>query len=85
VDIKELHPWNVSPKEAVEIQKRLQSKVSLRNRLKSIRYLAGADVSCSLVDDTCWAGLVLVRYPALEPVEERWAQDKISFQFKANP
>jgi deoxyribonuclease V len=81
VDIRELHPWNVSPKEAVEIQKRLQSKVTLKNRLKPIRYVAGADVSCSLVDDTCWAGLVLVDYPGLEPVEERWALDKVSFPY----
>jgi deoxyribonuclease V len=81
VDIKELHPWNVSPEEAVEIQKQLQSHVNLKNRLKSIHNVAGADVSCSLVDETCWAGLVVVRYPGLEPVEERWARARVSFPY----
>ena len=81
VHIKELHPWNVSPKEAAEIQKQLQSQVTLKNRLKSIHYVAGADVSCSLVDETCWAGLVVVQYPGLEPVEESWAQEKVCFPY----
>jgi deoxyribonuclease V len=81
VDIKELHSWNVSPKEAVEIQKQLQSQVTLKNRLKSIRYVAGTDVSSSLVDETCWAGLVVFQYPGLEPVEESWTQDKVSFPY----
>jgi deoxyribonuclease V len=81
VDVKELHPWKVSPKEAVEIQRELQPRVTLKNRLKSIHYVAGADVSCSLVDETCWGGLVVVQYPGLEPVEERWTQDRVSFPY----
>jgi deoxyribonuclease V len=81
VDLKELHPWNVTPKEAVEIQRRLQPLVILKNRLKRVRYVAGTDVSSSLTDDTVWAGVVVVRYPALEPVEERWVRGKTSFPY----
>jgi len=81
VDLKELHPWNVTPKEAVEIQRRLQPLVILKNRLRRVRYVAGTDVSSSLTDDTVWAGVVVVRYPALEPVEERWVRGKTSFPY----
>ena len=81
VDIKELHPWNVSPKEAVEIQKQLQPCVTLKNRLGPIRYVAGTDVSFSLGNDTAWAGVVVVEYPGLEPVEKRWAQGKVVFPY----
>jgi len=81
LDIKELHPWNVSPKEAVEIQKQLQPRVTLKNRLKRIRFIAGTDVASSRADDTLWAGVVVLQYPELEPVEQRWAQGKTSFPY----
>jgi deoxyribonuclease V len=81
VDIKELHPWNVTPKEAVEIQRRLQPQVTIRNRLKRVRYVAGADVSSSVTDDTVWAGIVVVEFPGLEPVETRWARGKAFFPY----
>lgn len=81
MDIKELHPWNVSPREAVAIQKQLQPQLTLKNRLKFIRYVAGADVSFSLIDDRLWAGVVVLDYPGLEPVENRWARGKSSFPY----
>jgi deoxyribonuclease V len=81
VDLKELHPWNVTPKEAAAIQRQLRSRVTLRNRLKRLRYVAGTDVSSSLADNTIWAGVVVVEYPGLEPVEERWARGKASFPY----
>lgn len=81
MDLQELHPWNVTPKEALEIQRRLQPRTILRNSLKRIRYVAGTDVSSSLTDDTVWAGVVVFTYPALEPVEERWAAGKTSFPY----
>jgi deoxyribonuclease V len=81
VDIKELHPWNVSPKEAVEIQKQVQPRVSLKDHPGPIRYVAGTDVSFSLTDDAIWAGVVVVGYPGLEPVEKRWAQGKAAYPY----
>lgn len=81
MDIKELHPWNVSPKEAVEIQKQLQPQVTLKNRLKRLRFIAGTDVASSRTDDTLWAGVVVLQYPELEPVEQRWARGKTSFPY----
>jgi deoxyribonuclease V len=81
VDIKELHPWNVSPKEALEIQKQLQPLVTLKNRVRRIRYVAGTDVSFSLTDDAVWAGVVVVEFPGLEPVEKRWARGKAAFPY----
>lgn len=81
MDLKELHPWNVTPKEALQIQQQLQPRVILRNPRKPVRFVAGTDVSSSLADDTVWAGVVVVTYPALEPVEERWVRGKTSFPY----
>jgi len=40
-----LHPWNVSYKKAVEIQKRLEKSIILTCATKNFRFIAGADVS----------------------------------------
>ncbi len=40
-----LHPWNVSNKKAVEIQKRLEKGIILTCAAKNFKYIAGADVS----------------------------------------
>ena len=81
VDVKELHPWSVSPKEAVEIQRRLQPRVNVKTRLTRLRYVAGTDVSFSLSDVTVWAGVVVLEYPGLEPVEKRWVRGQSSFPY----
>ena len=41
----ELHPWNVSPEEAIEIQKRLRSQLDLQSEPERIETVAGIDVS----------------------------------------
>jgi len=43
--ISDLHPWGVTYKEAVKIQKDLKDKVSLKKIDKRIKYVAGLDVS----------------------------------------
>ena len=40
-----LHPWNVSYKKAVEIQKRLEKSIILTCATKNFTFIAGADVS----------------------------------------
>ena len=39
------HPWNVSPAEAIRIQKSLRSRVLATGRLPKPRWVAGADIS----------------------------------------
>jgi len=79
--ITDLHPWNVTYKEAVTIQKRLKDKVSLRKIDKRIKYVAGLDVSYVKGSNIMWAGVVVLDFPSLNKAEERWSQKKASFPY----
>ena len=79
--IRQLHPWNVSPREAVEIQKRLRSLIDIKGLSVPIRYVAGTDVSCSRKSDALWAGIVVFSYPDLNKVEERWIKGRADFPY----
>ncbi len=81
MEIRELHAWDVPPGEAVQIQEQLRARVHLGGRLKGVRYVAGADVSASRRSQRIWAGVVVMRYPGLTKVEERWAEGETTFPY----
>ena len=74
--IRRLHPWSVSPKKAVEIQRRLRLLLDLETKIGSIQSVAGTDISFSKKDDTLWAGVVVLSYPDLSRLEEKWIMGK---------
>jgi deoxyribonuclease V len=79
--IIDLHPWNVTYREAVQIQNKLQDKVRLKKMDKRVTYVAGLDVSYAKGSDVMWAGVVVLGFPSLHKVEERWAQKRVSFPY----
>ena len=79
--ISYLHPWDVSYKEAVRIQKSLRDKVNLKKIDKKIEYIAGLDVSYAKGSNIMWAGVVVLDFPSLNKAEERWSQRKVSFPY----
>jgi deoxyribonuclease V len=79
--ISDLHPWNVTYKEAVKIQNNLKGKVSLKKIDKRVEYVAGIDVSYAKGSDIMWAGVVVLDFPSLQKAEERWAQKQVSFPY----
>jgi deoxyribonuclease V len=79
--ISYLHPWDVSYSEAVKIQKSLRDKVNLKKIDNKIEYIAGLDVSYAKGSNIMWAGVVVLDFPSLNNVEERWSQRKVSFPY----
>ncbi len=77
------HPWNVTPQEAIEVQKKLRDQVKIRSfgDLKSIKYIAGADVSMNLYSSTVYAGFVILAYPTLEVVAHAVVKDETHFPY----
>jgi deoxyribonuclease V len=67
---RQLHDWTVTPREAVELQKSLREQVRLRPLAKRIETIAGADISFNKFSSTVYAGIVVLRLPQLEVVEE---------------
>jgi deoxyribonuclease V len=67
--ITHLHDWNVSPTEAVALQKQLVGDVIYDRPLDldSIRLVAGVDVSVK--NNISQAAVVVLSYPELQPVE----------------
>ena len=77
-----LHDWNVTPTEAVRLQR------SLRERLVAAppagfapRRIAGADMSMNRGDDRAWAAVVTLDAASLEPVERATAEVRLAFPY----
>ena len=65
-----LHEWEMTPKEAVELQKKLRERVRLEPLKRPVETIAGADISFNKFSPVVYAGLVVMRLPLLEVVEE---------------
>ena len=61
-----LHPWEVTPKEAPALQKRLACQIVLKPLPERITLVAGADVGYSSRFNSAVAALVTYSYPILE-------------------
>ena len=79
--IRHLHAWDVSSQEAIQIQKELRSQLDLTKLPRTIRHVAGADVSFSRISGRIWAGVVVFSFPQLSRIEEKWIQDKVRFPY----
>jgi len=77
--IKNLHAWDVSIKDAIDIQRSLKDRIILKNRFKRIRSVAGADMS--IADDQCFAGVVVYSFPDLIEIERQYATAEIRFPY----
>ena len=67
---EKLHDWNLTPREAVELQQQLRARVRLEPLGRKIETVAGADISFNKFSPVVYAGLVVLRLPTLEVVEE---------------
>lgn len=59
--VRELHPWDVSPAEAIRIQEALRRRLDLREARRPTETVAGVDVSYDTRTPTVYAAVVLMR------------------------
>ncbi len=81
MNIATLHPWDITYEEAIKIQNLLRDKVVLKRIDKKIKYIAGLDVSYEKGTHLVWAGVVILNFPSLVKVEERWSEKKVTFPY----
>ena len=74
-----LHRWDVSPKEAVEIQHRLRSQLDLQGELQRIDTVAGIDVSYNKGSDWLYAAIVVLRLADLHMLGSATATAQVPF------
>ena len=78
---KKLHDWAMTPREAVELQKTLQESVRLIPLEREVRTIAGTDISFNKFSTTVYAGIVVLRLPSLEVIEEVGVVSKTGFPY----
>lgn len=84
--VRQLHPWDLTPGEAIALQSRLASQVVLQGAPTRVRSVAAADVA--FVDwphrrqpGLARAAVVLLSYPELVVVEQRVVQAPVAFPY----
>ncbi len=83
MEIRKLHAWDVTLKEAAVIQKSLRDQVLLTPLdLRRVRTVAGADVSFNRFSDRIYAGFVVLDLKTLEPIEKVGAVMNVSFPYQ---
>jgi len=79
--IRSLHPWRLTPKEAVALQRRLVDRVITDNRLGPVRFVAGTDIAISKNLPYGYAGVVVMSFPDLEIIETVSAAATLTFPY----
>lgn len=69
-DYEQMHEWAVTPREAVELQKSLRKRVRIVPLERPLETIAGADISFNKFSPVMYAGIVVLRLPGLEVLEE---------------
>ncbi|MFQ5451143.1 MAG: deoxyribonuclease V [Nitrospinaceae bacterium] len=81
MEIKNHHSWNLSPKEAVDLQKRLASRVRLKGGKWAPKIVAGADISLQKKSSRAFAGVVLLKYPSMETLARFTLEGEVTFPY----
>ena len=79
IELRHSHPWDVSPEEAVRIQKRLAGEVEARSLAGPVETVAGIDVS--IRDDMAQAAIAVLRLPDLELVDDATYRCEVPFPY----
>ncbi len=76
-----MHRWDLTPGEAIQLQRKLRKKVDLKNRvdISKIRYIAASDLAYK--GDIGYAVMLLYSYPDLVLLEEARAKGKVDFPY----
>lgn len=75
------HSWKVTPREAVALQQELRTKIEIRPLEDVPRTIAGADISFNRFSDVVYAGIVVLKFPSLEIIEEAGVQTRATFPY----
>ena len=79
---EKLHEWDVTPREAVELQTSVRERERVRPLgRRRIETVAGADISFNKFEATVYAGIVVLRLPTLEVVEESGVVSETKFPY----
>ena len=76
---KQKHPWNISPRDAIHIQKTLRNEVVRTNDLGNISHIAGIDVGFE--NGMAFAAAAVLHFPSLELAEYAISALPVTFPY----
>ena len=76
-----MHPWDISPKEAIAIQKGLQAHLNLKDDFGEIKTVAGVDVGFERNNTITRAAIAVLDFETLEVIETAVARRPTSFPY----
>jgi len=82
--VKQLHPWNVKPAEAMKIQQQLRQQVIMEDVFGEIRTVAGVDIGIKKDKDKgeiAKAAVVILSYPELELIDQVRIEQPMEFPY----
>ena len=74
-----LHSWEVNPREAIQLQKELKKKISLKKSFSKIDKIAGADVS--YYQNKMIAGVIIFKFSNLKAIEKQSFISPVNFPY----
>jgi deoxyribonuclease V len=75
------HPWDLAPKEAIALQRRLAAHVLVADRFGEIRRVAGVDVGFEQQNTITRAAVAVLDYPSLSLSEYAIAREPTRFPY----
>jgi deoxyribonuclease V len=81
MEIKRLHPWEVTVAQARDIQAGLSGYISAMPLVYPVKLIAGLDVSISRFEKMGRAAAIIVDYPSMELVDVQVSEGPITFPY----
>jgi deoxyribonuclease V len=78
---KKLHDWNLTPTEAVALQKELRAQVRIQPLDRPARLVAGCDISFNKFSEVVYAGIVVLRLSDLAAVDRATVVTETHFPY----
>ncbi|ALM53226.1 deoxyribonuclease V [Halomonas huangheensis] len=66
----QMHDWDLTPRQAVALQRELAARVERSDRIADVRHIAGVDIGFEQHGEVTRAAVVVLEWPSLAVVEE---------------
>ncbi len=81
VNVQYEHPWDITPGEAIELQKQLSAHSIISGRPSKIELIAGVDIAFDNENKRGFCAIIILRFPSLDIVEEKTGIGPLSFPY----
>jgi len=81
VKVKRLHSWQLSPAQALDMQRRLAAQVSRSSEVATSHFIAGVDIAVGRAQGMATGAVVVLSYPELRLVETKVVNGRLDFPY----